>query len=186
MNQQLYVLLYSKYSPHSVNLLNYISSAPINLSHTIGLNMLCIDNEDVRNRIKNTKAIQISVVPSVLVVYPTGGVEKYEGVNAFKWIEETITGLLPTPPPQPKIKEEEPEEEEEIEEEEVVVESKPLAISSLKPPVPEPQEPDIPQGDKIVDLDREKEQEEAKKSVNSSGSSLMAQAMAMQKEREEN
>ena len=178
MNQQLYVLLYSKYSTHSVNLLNYVSSAPINLTHTIGLNLLCIDNEDVRNRIRNTKAIQISVVPSVLVVYPSGGVEKYEGVNAFKWIEETVTGLLPPPPPKPPTPPPEPESEEEDEPEE-----KPMAISSLKPPINKPEEPNEPEkGDKIIDLDREKLEDSAKKHINAN--SLMAQAMAMQKERE--
>ena len=174
MNQQLYVLLYSKYSPNSVNLLNYISSASINLRNTIGLNLLCIDNEDVRQRIKNTKAIQISLVPSVLVVYPTGGVEKYEGVNAFKWIEETIESFLPDPEP----------EKQEIQED-IILKSEPLDKKDFTPPIPSPKEPIIPQADKIIDLDRDKQQEEAINSIKK-GNDVMAQAMAMQKERGDN
>ena len=80
-----------------------LESSPVNLVTTVGLNPVCIDNEDVRERIIKAKQIDISSVPCVLIVYPSGGVEKYEGSGAFQWIEETVRKHMPPqPPPQPQ------------------------------------------------------------------------------------
>lgn len=190
MNQQLYVILYSKYSQNSNNLIKFIQSSPVDLTTTIGLNPICIDNEKIRQRIMNCKEVQIHSVPTILVVYPTGGVEKYEGITAFNWVEETVKSLLPPPPPpppplpvrQPVQQEIIPEEEEEEEEE------------HIKIPKPKPKRPKNPLKEgNIIDLDKldnkeeeteqeEQVSEEVQNTIKSS--SLMAQAMAMQKERE--
>lgn len=90
MNQQLSVLLYSQYSPNSKRFLDMIKNAPIDFAASIGLSSLCIDNTDVRERILKSKNIEIVSVPCVLIIYPDGGVEKYDGSNAFKWAEEVI------------------------------------------------------------------------------------------------
>jgi hypothetical protein len=103
MDHHLCVLLWSKYSPLSKQLMGALESSPINLTSTIGLNPVCIDNEDVRERIIKAKQIDISSVPCVLIVYPSGGVEKDEGSGAFEWIEETVRKHMPPQPaPQPQ------------------------------------------------------------------------------------
>tara|TARA_X000000950_G_C13634196_1_gene544802 strand:- start:14 stop:616 length:603 start_codon:yes stop_codon:yes gene_type:complete len=198
MNRQLYVILYSKYSQNSNNLIKFIQSCPIDLNRKIGLNAICIDNQKIRERITNCKEVQINSVPTLLIVYPTGGVEKYEGISAFNWIEETVTNLLPPPPPPPeplpvneKISEKLIEIEEEIEEKTPLLKENAIDTKPLVPPKPKPNRPKDPlTNENIIDLDaldnEEEIQEKSKSDGNSvkSGSSLMAQAMAMQKERE--
>lgn len=90
MDQHLSVLLYSKYSTISTKLLSIIESCPFNFYSTVRLQTVCIDNEDIREKILNTKKFEISFVPCILIVYQNGNVEKYEGNDAFSWIEEII------------------------------------------------------------------------------------------------
>ena len=92
---RLCVLLYSKYSPMSNNLMTALKSCPIDLSTSVGLTTVCIDNEGIRSQILKDKNIEIVNVPCVLIVYRTGGVEKYEGSNAFQWIDETVSKFIP-------------------------------------------------------------------------------------------
>jgi hypothetical protein len=103
---RLCVLLYSKYSPMSSKLMSALSTCPVDLSTTVGIRPVCIDNEDIRRQILKDKKIEINSVPCVLIAYNTGSVEKYEGSNAFQWIEETVSKYMPKPTPQPKINQE--------------------------------------------------------------------------------
>ena len=66
------VLVFSKYSSHCKKLLTFINSNPHSLytDPLIKLNLLCIDNEDVRKKIKNNEKIQVDKVPSIFVVKP--------------------------------------------------------------------------------------------------------------------
>ena len=89
------VLLYSKYSPMSTKLMTALSACPIDLTATVGLNTVCIDNQDVRKRLLKNGKIEISVVPCLLIVYRSGGVEKYEGNSAFQWIDEAVSKYSP-------------------------------------------------------------------------------------------
>lgn len=104
MYGQFSVLLYSQYSSKSKKLLNFISQYRIETSY-FNLTLLCIDNENIRKQILSSKKININVVPCILVIYPDGVVEKYEGTNAFNWMEDKITKLIPKlydePPPLP-------------------------------------------------------------------------------------
>ena len=100
--ERLCVLLYSKYSPMSTKLLSALSSCPVDLSTVVGLTSVCIDNEQVRKRILKNGKIEVGAVPCVLIVYRSGGVEKYEGSGAFQWIEEAVSQFAP-PPPQPQL-----------------------------------------------------------------------------------
>ena len=99
MEHHLCVLLYSKYSPMSKQLMTALEASPVNLTATVGLKPVCIDNEEVRERILKANKIDVSSVPCVLIVYRTGGVEKYEGQGAFQWIEETVRKYIPPSPP---------------------------------------------------------------------------------------
>lgn len=109
MEHQLCVLLYSKYSPLSKQLMSALESSPVNLTTTVGLQTVCIDNEEIREQIYKSNKVDISTVPCVMIIYGSGGVEKYEGDRAFQWIEETVRKHMPSPPvqmpmPQPQLK----------------------------------------------------------------------------------
>lgn len=95
MNTQLCALLWSKYSPMCKKLLDALQSSPINLTNTIGLTLVCIDNEEIRKRIMTANKIDISIVPCVIVVYTNGLVEKYEGIQAAQWCEEIVKKYIP-------------------------------------------------------------------------------------------
>ena len=140
----------------STKLMTALSGCPIDLGATVGLNTVCIDNQDVRKRLLKNGKIEISVVPCLLIVYRSGEVEKYEGNTAFQWIDEAVSKYSPRIPdplpielnpqhqvhvaPQPQKKEvyvksppvvikeveEEEEEEDEEEDEEEEVEYIPL------------------------------------------------------------
>ena len=94
------VIVYSKFSPNSQNLLKTIHGK-------MPYKTLCIDNKDVRKRILNDNKLNIQFVPCILVLYPQGVVEKYEGNVAFNWITEVLKNIQQIqPPPQPPLKEE--------------------------------------------------------------------------------
>ena len=108
MERQLSVLLYSNYSPHSKKLMNIIESSPDFIQLT-NLQYLCVDNSRVRERIEKSNNMRVDTVPCILLVYSDGGIEKYDGSHAFRWVEEIITKYVtppppptPTPPPPPK------------------------------------------------------------------------------------
>lgn len=99
MNQTLNVLLYSKYSNLSKQFVDGIQGLPSDLLDAVALRQLCIDNKAIRARIEQNKEIQVNHVPCLLVVHPSGTVEKYEGRDAFSWIHDTVTRFAP--PQQP-------------------------------------------------------------------------------------
>lgn len=98
MEHQLCVLLYSKYSQLSSKLINIIENSTVNLETNIALRKVCIDNEEIRKQILRTNTIDVKCVPCILLIYNNGGVEKYEGDNAFYWIEETINKYIQLQP----------------------------------------------------------------------------------------
>ena len=81
-------------------LVTYLQGAPVDLGAAMGLTLVCIDNEDIRTKIKTATSVEVSSVPTVLLVYQDGGVEKYEGERAFLWAEQSVQQLAP-PRPQP-------------------------------------------------------------------------------------
>jgi hypothetical protein len=91
------VLLYSQYSSHCKNLIDLVQKYSIDF----GLTNICIDNEKIRNQIMSSKKITIECVPCILIYFADGVVEKYDGSNAFRYIEDLITKSLPPPPPLP-------------------------------------------------------------------------------------
>ena len=101
MQHQLCVLLYSKYSQRSKQLVNALQSAPVDLGSAMGLTLVCVDNEDIRSKIQRATSVKVNSVPTILMVYNNGGVEKYEGERAFMWTQDTIQRLSPPPSPPP-------------------------------------------------------------------------------------
>jgi len=94
MEQNFSVLLYSKYSDTSKQIMNTMNLSGVDF-FKIGLQNLCIDNKEIRNRIIQNKQINITSVPCILVVFSDGIIEKYEGVHCFKWIDEIISSFKP-------------------------------------------------------------------------------------------
>ena len=77
------MLLFSKYSNPSKRLLGLLQEH--NLVERLNINLVCIDNEIVRNKIQLSE-IEINVVPCLLVVQDKNQVEKYEGKELDEWI----------------------------------------------------------------------------------------------------
>jgi hypothetical protein len=90
MTFNLCVLLYSKYSSTSKKLTEYIKLSQIDFTSSIGLQTLCVDNEEIRKKIIRNTSISITCVPCLLLIYKDGGVEKYEGSNLFNWFEDVV------------------------------------------------------------------------------------------------
>jgi len=96
------VLLYSKYSSYSKKIMSELNSAGVDFSRVAGLQTLCIDNAKVKKRIMDDKQIDIKYIPCILVIYPDGGIEKYDGSSAFEWTEQLILKYAPPSQPQPQ------------------------------------------------------------------------------------
>ena len=97
MESHLSVLLYSKYSSSSKQILDMIKTSGIDFEQQFKLQYLCIDNKEIRNRIKSNKQMDVTTVPCLLIIYTDGGIEKYDGARIFEWIENIITNLTPKP-----------------------------------------------------------------------------------------
>ena len=90
MEKQYTALLYSKYSKHCTDLINRIDLSNIDFTKETKLLPVCIDNDEIRKKIISSTNIEIHSVPTVLIIYEDGGVEKYEGEDAFSWVEDII------------------------------------------------------------------------------------------------
>jgi len=84
-NNQFFVVIYSKYSPHCKRFMDMLNK--LNIGSNI--NYLCVDNPTSRNRILANKKLNIQNVPCLLTIYPsTGNVDVYEGNDSFIWLNE--------------------------------------------------------------------------------------------------
>ncbi len=87
--------------------MNTIQTSGIDFTTQFSLQSLCIDNEKIRKRIIENKQIQVTSVPCLLLIFPDGGIEKYDGGHAFEWVEDIIRKFAPPQQPQPQQSEEE-------------------------------------------------------------------------------
>lgn len=94
--KKFYLLIYSKFSSHCKEFIELLSNLP-----NINLNYLCIDNPKTRKRILDDKNLNITKVPTLLIVSEIAGVlQKFEGNQAFVYFK-TILAPPPPPPVQP-------------------------------------------------------------------------------------
>jgi hypothetical protein len=100
------ILLHSKFSQNSINLIELIKQSQI--SKYIQINDVCIDNKLVRKKIQKNNNFDIKYVPCILSIGDDGSVEKYESEDAFNFISEIIKEITPN------------QQEEAVKEEEVV------------------------------------------------------------------
>ena len=98
MAQTLNVLLYSKYSPLSQGLITNLGRLPPEVLNAVSIRQVCIDHKAIRARIEQNTKIHIDLIPCLLVVYPNGTVEKYEGSDSLHWVNETVSKLMPPEP----------------------------------------------------------------------------------------
>jgi hypothetical protein len=90
MESKLSILLYSKYSSLSKKLINKINQSGIDFKSEFSIQNLCIDNKKIRSRIVNNAKIPITTVPCLLIIFPDGGIEKYDGLGIFEWFDDII------------------------------------------------------------------------------------------------
>lgn len=101
------VFLYSRHSTTCVQILQVLKESPVNLTTTVGLVSLSIDNKKIRQQLQTSSQVTINTVPCILVVYRDGNTEKYEGASAINWIDNAVKKLAPVQlppqlPPQPR------------------------------------------------------------------------------------
>jgi hypothetical protein len=88
------ILLFSKYSENSKRFIDvFKEKIPENIVSSLKFNSICIDNDKIRKSILNSKQISVKAVPCILTVYTDGGAEKFEGPDAFTWLEDIITKI---------------------------------------------------------------------------------------------
>lgn len=98
MEPSLCVLVYSKYSSECKKVFSLLQNSGLDLSRQ--LQLLCIDNADIRKRMGES----IKYVPCIVCVYPPGTpnrIEKLEGPYAVTWIEKLIESAQPIVRAQP-------------------------------------------------------------------------------------
>jgi hypothetical protein len=95
MDPQFVVLLHSKYSSNCKKLLQTIDQ------YGLKIDTLCVDNEKVRKRVVKSKNVPVKVVPCILLGFPGGTIEKYDGEHAFEWITKVIGNINSSKPQRP-------------------------------------------------------------------------------------
>lgn len=80
-------ILYSKYSQSSKSIIEAAKKLNWDIRQQIKPTPVCVDSKEIRDTILNSTLVQVTVVPTILVAYNDGAVEKYEGEAAFKWVE---------------------------------------------------------------------------------------------------
>lgn len=77
------LFFYSKYSEKSRRALEVLQDVEY-------IEKVCIDTENVRNKITTASNIQITVVPTLLVFYSDGTLEKMDNQTFNMWLQEMI------------------------------------------------------------------------------------------------
>ena len=94
MEIQYTALLNSRYSKPCQNFLNILFESGIDYKNLLKFVQINIDNKEIRKQILNSNNIDIKYVPCILIIYSDGSVEKYEGNDSFKWLDEIISNNL--------------------------------------------------------------------------------------------
>jgi len=90
MDPERLVVLYSKYSPQCQKLLQIYDASTMDY-----IKMVCIDNSKFRERILNSQTLHVKTVPCVILIYPNGQIEKFEGIKVTDWLIQQISNNLP-------------------------------------------------------------------------------------------
>lgn len=100
MNPQIEsIFIYSKYSANCKRIMDTIKNSGVNFTDIAKLTLLNVDNPEVRKRVCENSQFDITIVPCILVTFPGGSVEKYDGSFAYEWVNSIIEQYGPPPPP---------------------------------------------------------------------------------------
>ena len=94
MEIQYTAMLNSRYSQPCQNFLNILFDSDIDYKNLLKFVKINIDNKEIRKQILSSNNIDIKYVPCILIIYSDGSVEKYEGNDSFKWLDEIISNNL--------------------------------------------------------------------------------------------
>lgn len=161
---------------------------------------VCIDHKNIRNEVvRDTKGYNIKEVPCIFVMHSNGKLDKFEGVDAFGWVRDTLNSMKrmseeimmstqpssqpqPLPPPKPFVDLSEMVMDKKVVEEEKLSELSELSKTSRQidtaPLIMSPKE------DEVEDL---MDQQQKVKGVKKSGGgemSIQNMAAMLQAERE--
>ena len=182
------VVIYSRYCNES---LQFLESLEQNTeTFKMDIRKLCIDNENIRERVLDSK-LGIKSVPTILIYHANGEVEKYEENTCFEWLDFIIEKLKPESEPEPVEKKEKKNKSEPILDENDLLESK-IPIEHVSNDTPEKRELNSNVLIKNINsenkLDSEKELKEEKANErmqkNNQNEGILTLAQQMQKERE--
>lgn len=80
------ILFYSTVSPSSIPVVQFIQQ------YNIPIKLVRLDNSEFRTAVQKGKFFQITVVPTLLVVYTSGQVQLFAGqVKSLEWLKMTIS-----------------------------------------------------------------------------------------------
>lgn len=99
MSQANTILVYSTLSEKCRKLFEIIQPFQHEFTTLTGLRLLCIDSKKIRNIVTESKDVIIDKVPTILVLLKDGGVEMYDGLNCFKWVQNVISMYISPPSP---------------------------------------------------------------------------------------
>jgi thioredoxin-like negative regulator of GroEL len=97
------VVIYSRYCNESLQFLESLEKNTETVK--MDIRKLCIDNENIRERVLDSK-LGINSVPTILIYHANGEVEKYEENTCFEWLDFIIEKLKPESVPEPVEKKE--------------------------------------------------------------------------------
>lgn len=124
MNPSKMFVLFSKYSESCKKIMKHVNEP--SAAH---IRFLCIDRTDVRHMINKSKKLSVTQVPCVILSYPDGRMERFEGVGVDEWILEQIT---PQPPPDVgEIQPEDIEEEAPSRADQIASQTQPISGNSV-------------------------------------------------------
>lgn len=100
------VCLYSKYSERCVRFFE-------DMAYMRGVRMVCVDHEETRSLVeRDSPGYRIERVPCILAFHEDGRMDKFEGEDAFEWLQDRkrrmclssqriskIAEVVPPPPP---------------------------------------------------------------------------------------
>lgn len=88
MSAKITTFLYSKYSQSCQQFQKLFDELPKEYKDNFKFEPICVDNEKIRKHILESENINITSVPCLLFAYNDGRVDKFEGADAFKWVED--------------------------------------------------------------------------------------------------
>lgn len=171
------VVFYSRYSMSS---LQYLEE----LEKIMEVRKLCIDNEEVRDRIIMEKEnYNIEYVPSTLIFHPNGFMEKHSGMQScIEWLEKVKPKQEEIPIPKKDIEEVRPIEKISIDK----VEFEPRRMDTTPLIAKKKEEEDLETKENIEEKIKEERESQAQNNMkkNNTNDSILSIAQQMQKQRE--